>query len=220
MLTTASSFEGLGNDVILVILSLSVSRVNRHLHTITFVKQLWISLVNDLWARCFIETPPSTLSAYATVQLIDQVRVLIVGPQTWRRDSDLSSEVQPLLIEEITMPLDSRVSGKAKVHLINGGRHIIMGWHRGLEIWDVINKRRVWTRAAYTLQSTAADARQFSVCRTIEDNTLTVAILTQRRKALEILRINLQDWSIAETLIIDLPKNRRGTLAQPWRPRR
>jgi hypothetical protein len=61
-------------------------------------KQLWISLVNDLRTHSLIETPPSTLSQYTTAQLIGQVRAVVVGPQTWRKN--IPNE-QPLLAEEI-----------------------------------------------------------------------------------------------------------------------
>ncbi|KAF7341184.1 hypothetical protein MVEN_01853400 [Mycena venus] len=216
MLTTTSAFEDLGDDVLLVILCfsdvytvLAVSLVNRHLRTITFVKQLWMSLIDDLRARGFFEIPLSDLSQYTTSQLIDQVRTLVVGPQTWRADSDLSSEVQPLLTKEIIVPVTTRV-GYTKVHLINGGRHVIMGWFRGLEIWDLKDKRRVWTRATDTIP--AADAGQFTVGRTIEDNALTVAVIAGRRKALEIIRIDLQHWNVTETVNVALPQDQGGVL--------
>ncbi|KAJ7777726.1 hypothetical protein B0H14DRAFT_3508059 [Mycena olivaceomarginata] len=104
-------------------------------------KQLWISLVNDLRMRSFIETPPSALSQYATKQLIGQVRALVVGPQAWKRAiySDLLNE-QPLVAEEIIVPLGRPVSDRnlVKVHPING---FILGSNAAVEIWDVIAKR-------------------------------------------------------------------------------
>jgi hypothetical protein len=97
-------------------------QVNRSLRAITMTKQLWISLVNDLRTRSLIETPPSTLSQYTTAQLIGQVRAVVVGPQTWRRD--MPNE-QPLLAEEITVLLGRPVSERnLTVRLINDGRQV------------------------------------------------------------------------------------------------
>ncbi|KAJ7777741.1 hypothetical protein B0H14DRAFT_2963662, partial [Mycena olivaceomarginata] len=145
MLTFAATFEGLGPDVLLVILSLSdvytvlsVSLVNRQLRAISMSKQLWISLVNDLRMRSFIETPPSALSQYATKQL-------------------LAKPVPDLNL--------------VKVHLINGGRHFILGSNAALEIWGVIAKRCVWSRDG--------SGRTVSVGLAIEEHTLTMTILNE-----------------------------------------
>ncbi|KAJ7304655.1 hypothetical protein DFH08DRAFT_903142 [Mycena albidolilacea] len=164
-------------------------QVTRSLRAITMTKQLWISLVNDLRKRSLIETPPSTLSQYTTAQLIGQVRAVVVGPQTWGRD--MPNE-QPLLAEEITVLLGRPVSERnLTVRLINGGRQFILASRAALEIWDVMDKRCVWTRHG--------DACMIVVARTIEDHTLTMAI--QHDTTLEILCINVRDWNLAESML-------------------
>lgn len=95
-----------------------------------------------------------------------------MGPQAWKRAiySDLPHE-QPLLAEEIIVPLGRPVPdlNLVKVHLINGGRHFILGSNAALEIWDVIAKRCVWSRDG--------SGRTVSVGRAIEEHTLTMTIL-------------------------------------------
>ncbi|KAF8181131.1 hypothetical protein K438DRAFT_2169887 [Mycena galopus ATCC 62051] len=199
MSTTTVCFAGLAPDVILSILRLS------DIYTVLSVSRLWISLIADLRERSFLETPPSDLLDESTTQLIDQVKTVVVGSQTWRTSYDVSSETQPHPTREITVPLLNCVDGRRKVQIINGGRHIMLGWLRALEIWDVMDKRRVWTRAT--------DARQFSAARITEDRILNVAILSKNNTRLDILSIDVQRWNLFETLTIELPQNRRGILS-------
>ncbi|KAJ6537761.1 hypothetical protein B0H19DRAFT_1180838 [Mycena capillaripes] len=216
------ALEGLGDDVLLMILSLSdvytvlcvsqvrfshstwlsattrVSQVNRHLRAIAMVKQLWILLITDLRSRSFIETPLADLSQFTTAQLIEQVKTLVVGPRTWGEvdsDGSNSGEVQPQLAAEITLPFGTVM--KHHTQLINAGRHLIIA-HEVLEIWDVANKRRVWASSRYT--------RNFSVAREVEDNTLTVAVISLE-KTLDILRFDIQTWSLTDTLKIAVPED-------------
>ncbi|KAJ6537769.1 hypothetical protein B0H19DRAFT_1270180 [Mycena capillaripes] len=199
----ASTLEGLGQDVLLKILSLSdistvlyVSRVNRNLRAISLVKQLWILLISDLRSRSFIETPPSDLSQHTTTQLIDQVKTLVVGPSTWRKDSDTSGEVRPQLAAEIKVPFDTVIRPDS-VRLINGGRHIIVAHLADLGIWDILEKRRVWSQAGVALR--------FSVAQ--DDNTLVVAAL-RTKKALEIFCVDMQSWTLIDNL--NVPFSQRG----------
>jgi hypothetical protein len=143
-------------------------QANHHLRTIALVKQLWILLLTDLRTRSFIETPLSTLSEYTTLQLIDQVKTLVVGPRTWM----VSADSNPQTSKEVTIPLGEPLRRPLATQLINGGRHIIIAAfpYSVLEIWDVGAKQRVWSRDGVFI---------FSLAREIEDDMLIVA--TQSR---------------------------------------
>ncbi|KAJ6537812.1 hypothetical protein B0H19DRAFT_1078932 [Mycena capillaripes] len=68
------------------------------------------------------------------------------------------------------------------------------------EIWDMMDKRRVWRRAY-------AYPQQFAVAQEIEDNRLVLATPLRDRLILEILRID--NWTLAEAMTIMFPFGRR-----------
>ncbi|KAJ7874883.1 hypothetical protein B0H13DRAFT_2668996 [Mycena leptocephala] len=170
--TTIPLFQRLAQEVFLAILSfsdvytvLSVSQANRHLRRAPSSKP---------------RGPLSTLSEYTTIQLIDQVKTLVVGPRTWM----VSADSNPQTSKEVTIPLGEPLRRPLATQLINGGRHIIIAAfpYSVLEIWD--------------------------------DDMLIVATQSRDSSCSEILHIDIQKWTITETLKIPLPPGRSAILRQ------
>ncbi|KAF8148513.1 hypothetical protein K438DRAFT_1779584 [Mycena galopus ATCC 62051] len=88
---TSMPLEDLGEDVLLVVLSLCdietvlfVGRVNRFLGQLTRTKQLWVALVEELVSNGFVDLPHSqSLVEHSAQELIALVKRTIVGPAIW-----------------------------------------------------------------------------------------------------------------------------------------
>ncbi|KAJ7182270.1 hypothetical protein C8R43DRAFT_1144026 [Mycena crocata] len=80
----------LGEDVLVQVLSLcdiasvlQISEVNRSLHNVTTVKQLWLRQIRNLQALSLIELPPGvSLQNHTTAELIELVKSILAGPST------------------------------------------------------------------------------------------------------------------------------------------
>ncbi|KAJ7487022.1 hypothetical protein FB451DRAFT_775914 [Mycena latifolia] len=152
MSALAPTLGGLDEDIVLRILSssdisttISVSRINRHLHHITSAKQLWLLHVQDLVDRSLIELPPSvTLLSLSTADLIDLVRRLVTGPATWAagQSPQVSTEISIRMMHD----QPAGFLGRSRVKLLDGGRHILFSCETLLELWDVATQQLVWSR--------------------------------------------------------------------------
>ncbi|KAJ7689659.1 hypothetical protein B0H17DRAFT_1202111 [Mycena rosella] len=143
--------EELGEDVLLQILcssdiytTLSASRVNRYLNEITRAKQLWVLHVQDLVRRGLIDIPPPfILEDFSTASLIDLVKCVVTGPETWTAGS------VPQVSAEITLnPVKDSTSGfvgDCRAKLLAGGRHLLFPRSTALELWDVTTQRLIWS---------------------------------------------------------------------------
>ncbi|KAJ7777696.1 hypothetical protein DFH07DRAFT_797561 [Mycena maculata] len=211
-----TTIAGLEQDVVLYILGfcdiytvLSVSRVNRHLHIAASVKQLWISLVNDLRRCGLMEVPPSyTPSQYTTTKLQEQVKRLLTGPETWL----LPPPSPPALACEIVIPTQAnmtkyRQDGRVQVQLINGGRYVIIMTRpvdnpATIEVWDVAGTRCIWTRTE--------NIERFSVDPAINGNQLVLALvfrdISDFSSRLEVVQIDPSSGMFRVFAAIPLPR--------------
>ncbi|KAJ7457463.1 hypothetical protein FB451DRAFT_1274958 [Mycena latifolia] len=146
-------FHSLDSDLLLHICMLldvftiiSISRVNKYLHAIVSAKQLWISVVCDLSARCLIDPPAEeNLQKLSTAELMQQVKRGVVGPLTWSS----TFPTLPTLSRQISISLETLQGESSHVEFLPEGRHILLykvtgAFPHGVECWDVRRGQRVW----------------------------------------------------------------------------
>ncbi|KAJ7796081.1 hypothetical protein B0H14DRAFT_2916693 [Mycena olivaceomarginata] len=180
MLTT--NLGDLTEDVLLRILALcdinsviSMSLVNRYVRTVARVKQLWVSLVENLIQLSLLELPPGFVATnHSAAELIDHVKRVVQGPRSWRPTT------------KFVLPVNVRKSqgyqGDSKVKLVNGGRFVVVSHRAGVEIWDVETKRQLWSRPVF--------AHTFSVDPRDSGTTITLAMTLSDRFTLQVVQID------------------------------
>ncbi|KAJ7026367.1 hypothetical protein C8F04DRAFT_1125522 [Mycena alexandri] len=178
---------------------LSVSCVNRELRSIALAKQLWISAINHLRNRALMETWPSyDPTHYTAEELIEQVRRLVVGPRTWMSPSP-SEPISAQVVAEFSLPSEIQcpnTEAGCRVQLINGGRHILLAHLKAVELWDLAAKQCLWNRPHYV--------DSLAVSREVEGNTVSLAMLSDNARTLEVLRIDLTAGNINQNLVVRL----------------
>ncbi|KAF7363950.1 hypothetical protein MSAN_01053300 [Mycena sanguinolenta] len=103
------SLDHLNADVLCLILALtdvytilSLSRVNKYLHSISSSRPVWVSVVLDLSSRDLIDLSLDTIvENLSTEELKDEVKRVVVGPRTW---SPTSLE-SPTLLRQKVIPI-------------------------------------------------------------------------------------------------------------------
>ncbi|KAJ7471123.1 hypothetical protein FB451DRAFT_1253046, partial [Mycena latifolia] len=209
---SSTTIQDVSEDVLVRILSFSGHllrhfRVNRSLRRIALVKQLWISLIKNLIERNLLEVPPDfIISQNSTVGLIDQIKGVLTGPQTWVP----TAEQSPTPFERIVVPANIKRTGgwrgDSKIKLVNGGRQIVIAHRAAVEIWDVATKRRLWTRPVFAVNFNV-DLREFGT-------NITLVILLEDRVTLEIAQI---DTSFGEKQVLPYPSlHRLGRPSCVW----
>ncbi|KAJ6566679.1 hypothetical protein B0H19DRAFT_1066964 [Mycena capillaripes] len=81
----------------------SIFREERLFHEIASTKQLWLSVVRNLFAQRLIDTPLDCIGKLSKDALIDEVKRVVDGPRTWSP----KSLVPPKLSRRRTVEVDS-----------------------------------------------------------------------------------------------------------------
>ncbi|KAJ7473186.1 hypothetical protein B0H11DRAFT_2037543 [Mycena galericulata] len=128
---------------------ISVAQTCRHLYDLAFQKTIWLGFLHDLNQRHFLD-PISNLRDLATRELIELVKRLITGPETWSSTPD--SQLKHVLAKKITLH-PSIFTGPGirdwqnQATLLPDGRHVLFGNWNTLECWSVEDDRLVWARS-------------------------------------------------------------------------
>ncbi|KAJ7195063.1 hypothetical protein GGX14DRAFT_677429 [Mycena pura] len=170
-------------DVLLSILTyldvasvVQCQRVSRHFQALARSKQIWMFLVRDLDRRGLIDLPPpDVLSTYSAMQLVAEVKRIVVGPTTWLSHSDR----QPTVRRQLHIPLGNY---SLSPMLLPGGRHLLVERGLACELWDIAKSRRIWMR-------NGVSHGQVAVEYTCGKEELTFAIAMPM--TIEIVRLNL-----------------------------
>ncbi|KAJ7817560.1 hypothetical protein B0H13DRAFT_2379595 [Mycena leptocephala] len=157
--SSASPFEALGEDLILIVLSLcdaytvlSVSATNKPLRQIALAKQLWLSLVHALIFQGVLDLAPhdhEQLDGRSTAELIELVKrgVLRVPPEPSSR-----ATLQHQLHD------DAGATGRViDWLLLPGARYAVVQKWEEVRIYDVWSGRSVWKQAISLYTTWAID---------------------------------------------------------------
>ncbi|KAJ7213463.1 hypothetical protein GGX14DRAFT_618716 [Mycena pura] len=156
-------------------------RVSRYFQALARSKQIWMFLVRDLSCRGLIYLPPpDVLSTYSTMQLVAEVKRIVVGPTTWLSHSDR----QPTVRRQLHIPLGS---DSLAPRMLPGGRHLLVERGVARELWDITKSRRIWMR-------NGVNSRRVAVESTYGKEELTLAlVISTMPMTLEVLRLNLDN---------------------------
>ncbi|KAJ6485407.1 hypothetical protein C8R47DRAFT_1321235 [Mycena vitilis] len=151
-----TSIQELPEDILIRVLGfcdvhcvMSISQTNHYHHTIALVKQLWISIVEDLTTRSLLELPPGLrLTQQSTEELINHVKRAVIGPCAWIHPPGTPSKS---IVLPATVNASHGYQGDSKVKLVNGGRHVVLAHRMAVEVWDMETRRRLWSRPVFAI---------------------------------------------------------------------
>ncbi|KAJ6476848.1 hypothetical protein C8R45DRAFT_365785 [Mycena sanguinolenta] len=182
-MTTTLLLSDLPADIILSIFArcdiasvVSVAQTCRSVHALAFEKSVWIVLLGDLRRRCILDrncTP--NLETLSTAEMIEVVKRLITGPQSWNPgELDSVAEIPTKITLRPTIDPQTLTWSIAK--LLPSGRYLLFSNMKQLECWSVANDSLVWT---YTSTENIA-LEEFAVEETDIDVTIMLCVHTYR----------------------------------------
>ncbi|KAF7349491.1 hypothetical protein MSAN_01739400 [Mycena sanguinolenta] len=188
----------------------SVSQTCRCLHALAFEKSVWLILLHDLRRRCILDrncTP--NLETLSTAEMIEIVRRLITGPQTWNpteHDSVAEFSRKITLHPAVTF-------GDNTAKLLGSGRYILFTNEFRLQCWSVAEDRLVWTHTSIgdlDLKDIDHEVQGFAAEETDANLTIMVCIHTfpdddRRRNYVEMINLDLRTEKYTSLLVARAP---------------
>ncbi|KAJ6566694.1 hypothetical protein B0H19DRAFT_1257885 [Mycena capillaripes] len=174
---------------------LSLSRVNRLFHKISSTKQLWLSVVCNLFARQLIDTPLADIDKLSKDALVDEVKLVVDGPETWS-------------------PMFEPLPGNAYVlcYSVNPFRTVeCLEIHSGRLAWEGLRPGFDVRTVAFDFLVEIFEAVVTLIVSTPMDNSLELVILQADLKTghSEALFILLWNWRAEKFIVFD------GTINPP-----
>lgn len=112
----------------------------RLMHALAFSRSAWLVLVKDLQRR-FIMEADINVSDLSMQELIDLVKRIISGPETW--SFGLACQVSRRVVLHPGF-LDGALTGASEAKLLPDGRYVLFKNRDRLECWDVVRDTLVW----------------------------------------------------------------------------
>ncbi|KAJ6476843.1 hypothetical protein C8R45DRAFT_1008028 [Mycena sanguinolenta] len=180
----------------------SVAQTCRCLHAVAFEKSVWLVLLRNLRRRCILDrncTP--NLETLSTPEMIQVVKRLLNGPQTWSTaepDSVAVGSKKITLHPEIT-PGEFPWS---IVRLLPSGRYVLFTDSSKLKCWSVADDKLVWTHT-----STIKDwqVHRFAAEEAETDVTIMLCICRNDRNYVEMVNLDLRTGTHTSLLIVRAP---------------
>ncbi|KAJ6512383.1 hypothetical protein DFH09DRAFT_1374215 [Mycena vulgaris] len=149
----------------------SISQTCRNLHDLAHHKSVWLVLVGDLRQKSILDSALD-LQDLSTDDLINLVKSLLTGPETWSpRDSGFIPELSKEIVLHPKIAHGLYWENEAK--LVPSERYVLFNnWHT-LECWDVAEDRLVWKHASIVEH---ASVLEFAAEEIEGDNVLVVMI--------------------------------------------
>ncbi|KAJ6529232.1 hypothetical protein B0H19DRAFT_1384949 [Mycena capillaripes] len=177
-------FLDLTSDVIFCIFAycdvsavVSTAQTCRYLHNLAFDKSIWLVLLGNLRRRRILDrTCAPCLEDLSTEELIQVVKSLLTGPQSW---SPQTAGSKPEISRQITLhpslssgPLSYENSAK----LLPSGRYVLFNNWGTLEWWSVTEDQLIWKST-----SAMANARvlQFATEEPQGENSLVIMMCSR-----------------------------------------
>ncbi|KAK6987523.1 hypothetical protein R3P38DRAFT_3374706 [Favolaschia claudopus] len=151
----------LGEDLLIKILSLcdvysvlSVSAVNKYLSKVASTKQLWVVLMQNLVTNGLL-VPPSKaeLALYSTADIIDDIKRIVHGPQTW----EPAATLPPIIHRQITFDLHLDAASLRGIQLLPGGKYAVVETSNAVKLYAIFDTRCIWEKPAPKVRSMATD---------------------------------------------------------------
>ncbi|KAJ7282410.1 hypothetical protein C8J57DRAFT_1710581 [Mycena rebaudengoi] len=140
--------QELAEDILYLILCLcdvytvlSVSQTNKSFRRIAYAKNVWMHLVQDLVARRFINLPPNrALKDSSTAELIEEVKKIVLGPETWSR----GAHPRPIVSREHRIPISTGFR-RPILRLLPGDTYLTVQSSTRCELWNVAACALIWS---------------------------------------------------------------------------
>ncbi|RDB16164.1 hypothetical protein Hypma_003333 [Hypsizygus marmoreus] len=145
------------DDILVTILTLcdiqsvlTSSQTSRHFHSLAFSKHVWLAIVSDLHQRSFIDLPPGkSLEDHTTDDLVDLVKRMILGPRSWRAQTN-SNVLFPtvdhqIILESLSSNADTLHWSLNEAQLIPGGKCLVYQHSGTLECFSIESRNRIWS---------------------------------------------------------------------------
>ncbi|KAJ7669824.1 hypothetical protein DFH06DRAFT_156997 [Mycena polygramma] len=189
-MSSRSLFSDLPADVVFSIFArcdiytvVSVGQTCQYLHGLAFDKSVWLGLVDNLRRRSILDRHcTSSIESLSTDQLIQIVKRLVNGPETWSPQSSGSmAEVQAkiTLHPSIQTGLDRAYGGNV-TKLLPSGRYVLFNTSLTLGCWNVAEDRLVWK---HTSAIDSARVQEFAAGREEGDSLVIMICLRTYRIA-------------------------------------
>ncbi|KAJ7452650.1 hypothetical protein FB451DRAFT_1282771 [Mycena latifolia] len=183
-LSQTSLFSELAADILFAVFAccdissvVGISQTCKYLHDLAFHKSVWLLLVGDLKRRAMIDSSLD-LQALSTDELVNLVKGIITGPETWSpRAAGFAPEVaQEIVLHPKIATGAGILHGENQAQLVSSGRYVLFNNWTTLECWDVTQDRLVWKHT-----STVDDARVVAfAAEEIEGGNALVIMICQR----------------------------------------
>ncbi|KAJ7717131.1 hypothetical protein B0H16DRAFT_1898046 [Mycena metata] len=190
----------------------SAGQTCRYLHNLALHKSVWLALVEDLRRRFLLpEILIPNLDEASTTDLIDLVKRMLTGPETW---SPTSSGFTPEVSKRIPLHPTIRhktgsLSQENEAQLSPSGRFVLFKNWRTLECWDVAADVLIWTHVP---GFDRAELREFAMDEIIDRDTLIIMICETAyyshrnlKNYIEILELNPRSGTQANLLQVRCP---------------
>ncbi|KAJ6476855.1 hypothetical protein C8R45DRAFT_1216698 [Mycena sanguinolenta] len=213
-MAAALLLSDLAADVIFSILAfcdiasvVSVGQTCRSLHALAFEKSVWLVLLDNLRRRCILDhncTP--NLETLSTAEMIEIVKRLLIGPQTWSPENpNAVAEIS----RKITLHPDITMNSTADVvKLLQSGRYVLFTNSFELKCWSVADDSLVWRYTSIIdIDPEDIEVQEFAAEETEADVTIMVCIRTYpdngdpRQNYVEIVNLNLRTGTHASLLL-------------------
>ncbi|KAJ6586197.1 hypothetical protein B0H19DRAFT_1369156 [Mycena capillaripes] len=156
-MNACTTFESLGEDIILQTLSLcdgytvlSVSVVNKSLRRFALVKQLWLSLVHDLGSRGVLDLPPGELY-HSTSELVSLVKRKPVPWSILGCPWSQTSLASATACHKFTFDTETVAGNIGSHRLLPGAKYMVFQISdEEFDIHEVWSGRKVFTHAIRT----------------------------------------------------------------------
>ncbi|KAJ7164284.1 hypothetical protein C8R46DRAFT_1099222 [Mycena filopes] len=187
-----------------------VGQTCRHLHDLAFHKSVWLSLLHDLKRRFILSDAVSpNLEEASTSDLINAVKRLLTGPDTWTPTSaGFTPEVAQRITLHPTIHLgDGILNWENEARLSPSGRFVLFNNWRSLECWDVGADRMIW---AYVSRLEHSRVLAFAVDEVVDGDALVIMICERtysasRRNYIQIVELDPRSSTIANLLQVPCP---------------
>lgn len=122
---------------------LTASLVSRTFHALAMSKEVWLSLLSDLYRRGFIDVwRGQGLNALSPCELVDLAKHTTCGPTSWSTRYPVSVNRRIVSPEVHTAHGSSRIR---KLQLLPGGRFLLSQTNYSIiECWETVENRHIW----------------------------------------------------------------------------
>ncbi|KAJ7198137.1 hypothetical protein GGX14DRAFT_184301 [Mycena pura] len=138
------------------------SQTNKTLHDLACLRIVWISLVEDLRHRGFVDRlSAADVRAMPTSDLVAVVRRLVVGPAAWSPAQSSAERPSRSASHVVLRPAMSpgHPFSHQDVAVLPRGEHVLLNNSRGLECWRVADGVLVWRYESDRVEAFAADVQ-------------------------------------------------------------